>query len=116
MASESAKMRRFVLLATLLLAGCSWFASPPPKRYARPAVTEEQISSDIEACKQQARAVQQRDFEITHDIGGQVQLEEAETYFDTRLTENVDAYATRASYNDMISECMAARGYGDPDD
>jgi hypothetical protein len=109
-------MRRFVLLATLLLAGCSWFASQPPRSYSRPAASEEQISSDVAACKEAALAVQQRDAEISQDIASRRQIDEANTYFDPRLNENLDAYGSRARYQDMVYECMKARGYGEPQD
>lgn len=109
-------MRRFVLLATLVLAGCSWFASPPPRSYSSPAASDERISSDVAACKEAALAVQRRDAEISQDIASRRQIDEANTYFDSRLSQNLDAYGSRARYQDMVSECMKARGYGEPQD
>jgi len=106
-------MRRFVLLATLLLAGCSWFASPPPRSYTRPAATEEQLSNDIAVCKEAARAVQQRDAEISQDINSRSQIAEPDQYFDPQLTQNMNAFGSRTAYQDMVSDCMNARGYGE---
>jgi hypothetical protein len=109
-------MRRFVLLATLTLAGCSWFVEPAPRQYSRPAATEEQVSADVEACKEAARSVQQRDAEISHDIGTRTEMDEANSYFDPRLTSNVDDYASRGQYDSMVERCMEGRGYGEPAD
>jgi hypothetical protein len=109
-------MRRFVLLAALLLAGCSLFASPPPRSYSRPATSEEQISSDVAQCKEAARAVQRRDEEISHDINSRSQIGEANDYFDPRLNRNLDAFGSREEYQNLVADCMNARGYGSPAD
>ena len=107
-------MRRFILLATLTLAGCSWFMEPAPRQYTRPAATEEQVSNDVESCKEAARSVQERDAQISHDIGTRSEVDEADSYFDPRLASNVDAYASRDQYNSMVERCMEGRGYGEP--
>ena len=111
--------RRFLVLALLLgalplLGGCAWFQSAMGWDRARPE--DRKTASDLDACKAQARAVNQRDARISQDIGGGAMFNDTtrSAYTDQTLTRNMNSFAAQGRYTRIVDDCMAGQGYGAP--
>lgn len=106
-------MRILVLSGCLLLAACSYFQSDPG--YQRAGASLEVSNGDLESCRQQARAMIQRDNQIDNDIGSQ---DVASGYLqsDGTLESNLTQYRESNRYDSIVLDCMAARGYNAGDE
>jgi hypothetical protein len=105
------------------LSGCSLFG--PDKAPAgstpvtveegsgsQPEVTDAQRQSDVDSCREQARAVVDQESNISADI----QSRDAQGAFwddSSDLTRNMDEFESRKRYHRILEECMQGRGYGD---
>jgi hypothetical protein len=99
-----------LLLAGLLLAGCSFFAADQKRDYSRAGAGDAERVADFESCKEQARAIVARDQTIDRDIASGSALPGTDT--DTSLQSNLDAYRAQQRYDRLLDECMRERGYG----
>jgi hypothetical protein len=99
-----------LLLAGLLLAGCSFFAADQKRDYSRAGASDAERIADFESCKEQARAILARDQTIDQDIASGSALPGTGT--DTSLQSNLDAYHAQQRYDRLLDECMRERGYG----
>lgn len=108
------------IAVVLLLGGCSLFA--PEKAPAgstpvavpqgsEPAVGDAQRQSDVDSCREQARAVLRQEQNITADIRSR-DGHGAFRSDSPDLTRNMDAYEARQRYHRIFEDCMRARGYG----
>ena len=105
-------MSRFLLLAVLVLGGCSWFRDEP-ETYGKPGASQEQVSADVESCRQQARAVQRRDAAFDQEIANLSDEEDqAGADDDAQFTRNLQEYGANRRYHDLVSDCMRNLGYG----
>lgn len=105
-------MRRILLLAALALGGCSYFY-PEPTTYAKPGTSQDQVSADVDSCRQQARAVAKRDATIDQDIANRAgRYNNLGGDDDPRFTANLQQYGDQARYHEMVSDCMDNLGYG----
>jgi hypothetical protein len=109
--------RRFLVLAVLLAAtpaldGCSWIQSSLGWDRAKP--DNSKTAADLDACKAQARAVNQREARITQDISGGYLFNDTtrSAYSDPTLTRNMNAYAAQERYTRIVDDCMGQQGYG----
>lgn len=111
-------MKQAVLLSAFLLAGCadySWFGqtdAPPPPQWNGIAADDEQAVAELESCKQQARAMIQRDALIDRDIGAAGPTRDNDA--DLALMRNMDEFETGQRFNRIVADCMRQRGYGTP--
>jgi hypothetical protein len=101
-------MRALALCCLMLLAGCAYFRSPPD--YRRTAAGSEVASSDLEACRQQARAMIQRDRQIDNDISTP-DINDSHLRSDTTLETNLAQYHESNRYESIVQDCMSSRGY-----
>jgi len=110
--------------AIVLLGGCSLFGPDEAPPGSTPVVvqsddadttsdvTEAQRQSDIDSCREQARAVVDQENSISADINSR----DAQGAFwddSADLTRNMDEYESRQRYYRIVEECMRSRGYGD---
>ncbi|WP_119459931.1 hypothetical protein [Rhodospirillaceae bacterium SYSU D60014] len=111
-------MKQAVLLSAFLLAGCadySWFGqpeSPPSSQWNGIAADDEQAVAELESCKQQARAMIQRDALIDRDIGASGMIRDDDA--DLALMRNMDEFETTQRFDRIVADCMRQRGYGTP--
>lgn len=102
-----------LLAATPLLGGCSWIQSSLGWDRAKP--DDRKTASDLDACKDAARAINQREARITQDIGGGSFADTTTSnYSDPTLTRNMNAYAADQRYTRIVDDCMSQQGYGKP--
>jgi len=101
-------MRVLALCGLMLLAGCSFFGPDPD--YQRAGTSPEVASGDLESCRQQARAMIQRDTQIDNDIGTQ---DVTANYLqsDGTLESNLTQYRQSNRYDSIVLDCMSGRGY-----
>jgi hypothetical protein len=101
-------MRVLVLCGLMLLAGCSFFGGKP--EYQRAGTSPEVANGDLESCRQQARAMIQRDRQIDTDIGSQ---DVTSNYLqsDSTLESNLSQYHESNRYDAIVLDCMSKRGY-----
>jgi hypothetical protein len=110
----------FLVLATLLAAmplldGCAWIQSSLGWERARPDDTK--TASDLDACKAQARAINQREARITQDISGGGPFfpdTTANNRIDPTLARNMSAFAADQRFTRIVDDCMSQQGYGKP--
>ncbi len=107
--SEREPMRAVVLASLLLLSACSYFG--PKDDWKRSGTNEDVASSDLESCKQQARAMIARDERIDADISAQ-NIEYDYMQSTGTLESNLNQYQQGNRYDSIVSDCMAAQGYG----
>ena len=110
-----------VVFATALAGGCSLFEPEEAPPGSTPVIvqsdspsdiTEEQRQSDVDSCREQARAVVDQEQNITADIDSR----DAQGAFwddSADLTRNMNEFESRQRYNRILQECMKARGYGE---
>jgi len=107
--SEREPMRAVVLASLLLLSACSYFG--PKDDWKRSGTNEDVTSSDLESCRQQARAMIARDERIDADISAQnIQYDYMQST--GTLESNLNQYQQGNRYDTIVSDCMAAQGYG----
>ena len=111
--------RRLLLLVPLLamaplFAGCSWFESSLGWYRATP--NNERTAADLDACKQQARAVNRSEERLQQDIGGAGGFNDtlSTSRTDSNLTRNMRGFSADRRFDRIVDDCMAARGYGPP--
>ena len=101
-------MNRLVMLAALLLGGCSFFPArddrPPP------VVTSDEAAAALDACRRQAGAVVERDAAIDRDIAV-VREGIAGPAADNDLVSSLDAYGSEERRRRIVAECMRRAGY-----
>ncbi len=104
-------MKPFIFLVVLLLAGCTFFSSE--EKAARPAPDEQQRPADFEACKEQARAMIDRDETIDQDIASASPTTDvgAGIETDATLAQNLAAYRADRRYQRLVDRCMRDHGY-----
>lgn len=118
-------MRAFMLVPVLVvaLAGCSnfttkfesWFKpdaaerATTPAAWSRPATSEDQLTYDVASCRARAHAVIDRDRNIDSDIGRYDRAIEDEV----ELRTNMDQFGERKRFQQIVSDCMTALGYGE---
>lgn len=104
------------------LSGCSLFGPDKAPAGSTPVVTQgtdepqpdvsdAQHQSDVDSCREQARAVLRQEGNISSDI----QSRDAQGAFwddSSDLTRNMDEYESRQRYHRILEECMQGRGYG----
>jgi hypothetical protein len=107
------------VLAAAFLAGCSLFA-PEEKpedttpvaveEPSPPTVSETQRQSDVDSCREQARAMVRQDENIAADIDSR---NDQGAFFDESpdLTRNMDAFEAQQRYHQIFEDCMRGRGY-----
>jgi len=105
-------MRAVVLASLLLLSACSYFG--PKDDWQRSGTNEDVTSSDLESCKQQARAMIDRDQRIDADISSQ-NIEYDYMQSTGTLESNLNQYQQGNRYETIVSDCMSAQGYGQPE-
>jgi hypothetical protein len=73
-------------------------------------ISEAQRQSDIDSCREQARAVVDQESSITADINSR---DAQGAFWDSSpdLTRNMDEYESRQRYYRIVEECMRARGH-----
>lgn len=96
------------LALALLLAACSGFRTPEWLRQDKGQTSVP--SDDLESCRQQARAMIERDQTIDQDIGGQNTNPDM-VQGQGELNRNLDEYSTNARFERIVEDCMKARGY-----
>jgi hypothetical protein len=106
---------RFPILALLLLllTGCSGFHMPDWARSDTSGSGEGYVAAppdDLSSCREQARAMIQRDQAIDQDINNQ------DTNSDLKqgvgdLNNYLNEYNTKQRYERIVDDCMKARGY-----
>ena len=103
-----------LLAMPLLLDGCAWFESSLGWYRATPS--NERTAADLDACKEQARAVNRREERLQQDINGSAGLADTvgTNRVDPTLTRNMQAFAASNRFDRIVDNCMAARGYGKP--
>jgi plasmid stabilization system protein ParE len=101
-----------LLLAGLLLAGCSFFAADQNRDYSRAGASDAERIADFESCKEQARAIVARDQTIDQDIASGSAVPSTGASTDTSLQSNLGAYRAQQRYDRLLDECMRERGYG----
>ncbi|MGH8430029.1 MAG: hypothetical protein ACREUF_06470 [Solimonas sp.] len=105
-------MRAFVLASLLLLSACSYFDAR--NDWERSGANDAITGSDLESCRQQARAMIDRDQRIDGDISSQNvpydYLQSSGT-----LESNLSQFQQSNRYESIVEDCMAARGYGESD-
>jgi len=111
--------RRLLLLVPLLamaplFAGCSWFESSLGWYRATP--NNERTAADLDACKQQARAVNRSEDRLRQDINGAGSFNDtlSTSRTDATLTRNMSGFSADRRFDRIVDDCMAARGYGPP--
>jgi hypothetical protein len=120
-------MRAILLLPVLALAvaGCSnftnkfdsWFEpekasrTTSPAAWARPDTSEDQLAYDVSSCRAQASAVIGRDRDIDSDIGRY----DRDIGDEVELRTNMDAFGEQRRFQQIVSDCMTALGYGEAD-
>lgn len=105
-----------------MLSGCSLFGPDEAPAGSTPVTVEEgggvesdvtdaQRQSDVESCREQARAVVNQDSNISADIDSR---DSQGAFWDdsSDLTRNMDDYDSRRRYYRIFEECMQGRGYG----
>lgn len=108
------------------LSGCSLFSSDTAPAGSTPVtvqeggaaqseVTDVQRQSDVESCREQARAVVNQDSNISADIRSR---DSQGAFWDDSadLTRNMEDYDSRRRYHRIFEECMQGRGYGDTEE
>ena len=110
-----------LLAMPLLLDGCSGFQTPldwfqTSLGWYRAKPSDERTTADLDACKEQARAVNRREERLQADINGSSNFPDtaATSLRDPTLTRNMQAYTQGQRYDRIVDDCMAARGYGAP--
>ena len=108
------------LLAALSLGGCGLFASEKPagsapvaaEDWSQPDVSEEVRQSDVDSCREQARAVVRQEENISADIGSR---DAQGAFWDESpdLSQNLDEYESRQRYHRVLEDCMRGLGYAD---
>jgi hypothetical protein len=110
-----------LLAMPLMLDGCAgvqtpldWFQSSLGWYRATPS--NERTAADLDACKEEARAVNRREEVLQQDINGASNFPDtaSRSLTDPTLTRNMQAYNAGNRYNRIIDDCMAAHGYGKP--
>jgi hypothetical protein len=103
-----------LLAMPLLLDGCSWFQTSLGWYRATPS--NERTTADLDACKEQARAVNRREEQLQSDINGADNFPDtaSRSLTDPTLTRNMQAYNASNRYDRIVDDCMAAHGYGKP--
>ena len=106
-------MNRVVVLAALLLGGCSFF----PVRDDRPppVVTSDEAAAALDACRRQAGAVVARDAAIDRDIAV-VREGIAGPAADNDLVVSLDAYGSEERQRRIVAACMRRAGYPSAED
>jgi hypothetical protein len=112
-----------VAAVALLLAGCGLFASEKPagsapvaaEDWSQPDVSEEARQSDVDSCREQARAVVRQEENISADIASR---DAQGAFWDESpdLTQNLDAYESRQRYHRVFEDCMRGHGYADKEE
>ena len=110
-----------LLAMPLLLAACSGFQTPldwfqTSLGWYRAKPSDERTTADLDACKEEARAVNRREERLQADINGSSNFPDtaATSLRDPTLTRNMQAYTESQRYDRIVDDCMAARGYGAP--
>lgn len=103
-------MRAVALASLLLLSACTYFG--PDSDWERRGTNEDVAGSDLESCRQQARAMIARDQAIDGDISTQnIQYDYMQST--GTLESNLNQYQQGNRYNSIVSDCMSARGYSE---
>ncbi len=91
-----------------------WFQSSLGWYRATPS--NDRTAADLDACKEQARAVNRRQEQVQQDISGDTGFADTamSSRVDPTLTRNLRAYAADNRYDRIVDDCMAAHGYGKP--
>lgn len=111
-------MKKAALLSAFLLVGCadySWFGqaeSPSSRQWNGIVAEDEEAVAELESCRQQARAMIQRDSLIDRDIGAAGLIRDDDA--DLALMRNMDEFETERRFNRIVADCMRQRGYGTP--
>jgi len=103
-----------LLAMPLLLDGCSWFQTSLGWYRATPS--NNRTAADLDACKEQARAVNRSEERLQQDINGAANFPDtaSKSLTDPTFTRNMQAYAASNRYDRIVDDCMAAHGYGKP--
>jgi hypothetical protein len=99
-----------VLAGLLLLAGCSFFSHSTT--WTKSGVTQDQMESDLAACKEQADTQAGRDAKIDQDIATTTA---APNGIDQSPIENMQTYRSQNRYDSILDDCMAQNGYREAD-
>jgi hypothetical protein len=107
-------MIRTFFSATLIaaaLSGCSLFSDPSQKDWNRASGGSDQTSADLSACRQQARALVERDTSINNDIAAaRTRGSDPETTADT-LIPGIGQFDRQQRHDRIVNDCMRQRGY-----
>lgn len=107
------------LALAVLLAGCTLFgpekkpagtAPVADEEWAQPTVSDTQRQSDVDSCREQARAVLRQEQAISADIASR----DAQGAFQNEapeLTQGMDEYEARQRYHRIFEDCMRGLGY-----
>jgi len=109
-----------VSVAAGLLAGCALFEPQKPtgsapvaaEEWSQPDVSEAERESDVDSCREQARAVLRQEGNISADIASR----DAQGAFwddSPELSQNLDEYEARQRYHRIFEDCMRGLGYAD---
>ena len=107
-------MRILGVCASLLVAGCAYLW-PPEQGYQRSGTSADVENGDLDSCQQQAHAMIARDRQIDNDISAQgVTANYLQS--DGTLESNLTQFHESNRYDEIVLDCMAARGYsaGEP--
>jgi septal ring factor EnvC (AmiA/AmiB activator) len=95
-----------VLLAGLLLAGCSFFSHSVT--WTKSGTSEDQAQSDLAACKEQADTQTDRDAKIDQDIASATA---APNGIDQSPIQNIQNFRSQNRYKSILADCMQQNGY-----
>lgn len=97
-----------VLIATVLLAGCSLFTDTTS--WTKTGVTPEQAEADLASCERIARAEQKTDTDIEQDRS--VVLDDpTHGAVDTEVSQDIARQRSRERFEDIVDDCMRQLGY-----
>lgn len=102
-------MRHAILALTLLLSACSLF-QPEKGSWTKSGSNDDTVFSDLQSCKQQARAMIETDDQIDQDIATQG-TDFGSSSASPDLEANLDNYRYGNRYDEIVRDCMTARGY-----
>ena len=97
-------MRRTLLIAILLLAGCNMLASPGPTEWVRGDATPDETAADLSACQRAAQNRVNIDQQLDQDSG-------ADPTGQGGLVNNLKQYDAEKQYKRYTHDCMMAQGY-----
>jgi hypothetical protein len=98
------------LLLALLVGACFKPDETRATSWTKPGATQDDIYADITSCRQQARAIIERDASIDADIASGASGNDFGTTA-SDLEYNLDAYSADKRQRRLVAECMHGRGY-----